>query len=29
MKVDGVILEGNLIPDFHDGQTHLVEVILG
>jgi cellobiose phosphorylase len=29
MKVDGVILEGNLIPDFHDGQTHIVEVTMG
>jgi cellobiose phosphorylase len=29
LKVDGLTLESNLIPDFHDGQTHVVEVTLG
>jgi hypothetical protein len=27
--VDGVTFEGNVIPDFRDGQTHIVEISLG
>lgn len=29
MTVDGKSIEGNLIPVFNDGQTHLVEIIMG
>ena len=27
--VDGKVVEGNIIPDFKDGETHTVEAILG
>jgi cellobiose phosphorylase len=29
VTVDGTSIEGNIIPAFHDGQVHLVEVIMG
>jgi cellobiose phosphorylase len=29
LKVDGVLVPGNLIPDQSDGQIHHVEVIMG
>ena len=29
VTVDGKSIEGNLLPVFHDGQIHLVEVIMG
>ncbi len=28
LVVDGVRVEGNIIPSFHDGQTHVVEAVL-
>ena len=29
VKVDGQAIEGDIVPIFGDGQTHLVEVIMG